>query len=341
MFRLKKFLLNEYVLVFLFCLAAIHGPAFSLMDNYDQSSSPDCQTYLGLAHMDLNQNPIRRYRPIVPLLAAGVNCTLGRAFDVMRPVNFPGDFPLTMSFYIVNCILLSIWGLMIYRFCRAYGLPTVFALAGLLVMLTCRWTPYIAGTPIADSLYCLVVGLALLAIREKNEVMLIWAIFLGPFAKEAFIFIAPLLFFFSGVSRVRQLLYFGLSGLLVFSFRYAFDSYTGFPPAGGLAADLDHINYLLDNTRRLFSFHGVYDVLSNFGLWLLFPLLAWWAAPAYRQQLRGAAEWYMLFFMMSIFVHMVLSSSFERMFYLSMPLICLVTALSLQALYGTLTQTEK
>ncbi len=339
--RLIRFLLHEYTLVFLFCLAVIHGAAFSLMDNYDQSSSPDCQTYTGLAHFDLDQSPVRRYRPIVPLLAAGVNFVFGRAFNVMRPLSFAGDFPLTVSFYLVNCILMSLWGLIIYRFCRSYKLTPVFALAGLLVMLSCRWTPYIAGTPIADSVYCLVVGLALLGIREKNNAMLTLAIFVGPFAKEAFIFIAPLIFFFGSIGKGRQLAYFALSAIMVFSFRYAYDGVAGLPPSSGLAADVGHIYHLADHTRRLFSFHGAYDVLSNFGVWLLFPLLALWLAPAYRQLLRENAEWYMLFFMAAVFIHMVLSSSFERMFYLSMPLICLFTGLSFLSLHNIIRETKK
>lgn len=341
MMRLKKLLLNEYLLVFLFCLAVIHGPAFSLMDNFDQSACIDCQTYLGVAELDLDQSPVRRYRPIVPLLAGSVNFVFGRIFSVLAPKQFPGNFPLTFSFYLVNCILLSIWGVIIYRYCKAYTLAPVYAIGGLLVMLSCRWTPYIAGTPLADSLYCLVLGLVLLGIKEKNEKMVLLAIYLGPFAKESFIFIAPLLFFFSHVGKLRQLIHFSLSGILVFSFRYAYDYIAGLPPSSGLEADLGHLDYVLDISKRLFSFHGAYDVMSNFGLWLLFPLLAFWLAPGFRLALKGHSEWYMLFFMASVFVHMVLSSSFERMFYLAMPLICLFTGLSIYHLWLAFAENKK
>lgn len=330
--RLKQLLLNEYMLVFLFCLAAVHGPAFSLMDNFDLATCIDCKTYLGIARLDLLQSPIRRYRPIVPLLAGVINYLFGGAFRILQPTSFAGDFGLSFSFYLVNCVLVSLWGVVIYRFCKAYGLARVYALAGVLVMLTCRWTPYIAGTPVADSIYCLAIGAALLAIKQNNERLTLAAIIIGPFAKEAFIFIAPILFFFSKLPKGRLVLYFAISGILVFLFRYAFDRVAGTPPSSGLAASADHINYITDNTRRLFSFHGVYDVLSNMGLWLFFPVIAF-GLQSFRTALRIVWAPYMLFFMLSILVHMVLSSSFERMFYLAMPLLCLVTALAMRAIY--------
>lgn len=330
---IKRLLHNEYLWVFLFCLAAVHGAAFSLMDNFDVTACTDCKTYIGLAQLDLNQSPIRRYRPIVPLLAGLVHAVLGKALGIMKPTNFAGDFGLSFSFYLVNSILISLWGLVIYRLGRAYGLQRVWALCGTLVMLTCRWTPYIAGTPVADSVYCLVIGMALLGMRLRHTGLTLAAIFLGPFAKEAFIFIAPIIFFYSHLPKLRLVVFFALSGLLVFGFRYAYDTVAGLPPGSGLAADADHINYIADNTRRLLSFHGAYDVLSNMGLWLLMPMAAAAIAPAYRAQLRplftGANGWLWL----SILLHMVLSSSFERMFYLGMPLLCVATGMAMYQLY--------
>ena len=328
----KKFLLRENVLVFLFCLAVIQGPAFSLMDNYNQAECIDCQTYLGVAKLSLNQSPVRRYRPIVPAMAGSINYVCGKVFNKIHPLSFPGDFPLSMSFFIVNNLFVSIWGVLIYWFCRAYGLGVLESLTGLLVMLSCRWTPYIAGVPMVDSLYCAVLGLALLGIKEKKEYMVVWAIFLGPFAKEAFIFIAPVIFFFSHVSKLRMIVYFALSGVLVFGFHWAYDHVAGFPPTSGLDADLYHFQYVKGNINRLFSFHGAYDILSNFGVWLFLPLAALWVTPGYKALLKENTEWYMLFFMVSIFVHMLLSGYFERMFYLAMPLLCMYTGLAVSAL---------
>ncbi|GAA4464638.1 hypothetical protein GCM10023093_15430 [Nemorincola caseinilytica] len=322
-------MLNEYVLVFVFCLAAVHGPAFSLMDNFDLAGCVDCKTYLGLAQLDLDQSPIRRYRPIVPLLAGCINYVFGGVFKVLQPTSFNGDFGLSFSFYLVNCVLLSLWGVVIYRFGKAYGLRQLYALLGTLVMLTCRWTPYIAGTPLADSVYCLALGLALLGIKEGNERMLLASILIGPFAKESYLLMAPIVFFF-GKRKGRLTLYLALSGALVFGFRYLYDMAAGTPPGSGLAADVDHVNYIADNTRRLLSFHGAYDVLSNMGLWLLLPIIALVTVPGAGRELRVRIEPYMICFLLVIVLHMVLSSSFERMFYLSMPVLCMLTGVSIQ-----------
>lgn len=327
--KLKKIFLHEYVLVFLFCLAAIQGPAFSLMDNYDQAGCVDCQTYQGLARFDFNQSPVRRYRPVVPMLASAVYHVFGPVFRKLQPGSFPGDFALSFSFLLINSILLSIWGVLIYRFCKDYGIATVPSLLGLLVMLSCRWTPYIAGTAMVDSLYCVVVALALLGIKERNSTMTLLAIFLGPFAKEAFIFIAPVIFFFSHINKVKLLGYFVLSGILVFGFHYAYDRLAGFTPGSGLAADMYHFTYVKENLRKLFSFHGVYDILSNPGLWLIAPLAALRLAPGYKAALRQRLAWYMFFFLLSILVHMLLSGYLERMFYLTMPLLCMFVALAI------------
>lgn len=332
MSQIRRWLLHEYLLVFLFCFAAITGPAFSLMDNFDQSQCVDCKTYLGLAEGHWNQSPVRRYRPIVPALATVANKTFGRLFHLLQPTSFPGDFSLSFSFFLVNSLLLSLWGLVIYLFIRSYQVSRVWALAGLLVLFTCRWTPYIAGTPIADSLYCLVVGAALLSLRQQSKWLTAAVIIVGPFAKEAFIFIAPLLFFFAPMPKKWQLVWFTISGILVFGYRYVFDRLTGLPAEAGLAADVEHISYMAENARRLIGFHGLYDVLSNEGLWLVFPIIAFTWVPIYRTELKQVMQPVILWFLLSILVHMVLSSSFERMFYLTMPLLCLITAMSFRIL---------
>jgi len=140
---------------------------------------------------------------------------------------------------------------------------------------------------------------------------------------------------------MRQIVYFAAAAILVFSFRYAFDRVAGLPPTDGLSSDVGHIYHLADHTRRLFSFHGAYDVLSNPGVWLIFPVIALLIGPGYKALVRANWHPWMTFFMLAIFVHMVLSSSFERMFYLSMPLICLFCGFSMQVIHKHLTETKK
>lgn len=330
--KLKAVLQHRYTLIFLFCFAVIQGPAFSLMDNYDSMTNNDCRTYIGLARFQFDQNPVRRYRVIIPMLAGGINKVITAAVGNRKPISFPGDFPLSLSFFLVNCTLVSLWGVIIYRFCRVQNIAGVDCMLGLLVMLTCRWTSYIAGLPLVDSLYCIAVALALLGIVERNERLIVASIFLGPFAKEAFIFIVPLIFFFSSINKYRQVVYFLLSGALVFGFHRAYDYLLGYSPASGLEADVYHLQYVRENIMKLTGFHGMYDIFSCFGLWILLPVCAWLFIPAYRLRLRALQLNYIWLLALIILVHMLLSGYFERMILLGMPVICMITALAFGAI---------
>src|SRR5687767_11158232 len=100
----KKKWIDRLVL-FLFCFAILFGPAYALFDsfNYDFVASPDLGNYLGLAEFDFDQSPVRKYRVIIPFLAAAVNFVLGPLFSALEPDTFPGpDFSMCMSFFVVN-----------------------------------------------------------------------------------------------------------------------------------------------------------------------------------------------------------------------------------------------
>ena len=189
----------ENLIVFLFCFAVLLGPAYSLFDsyNYDTVANPDIKTYLGLANFDFDQSPIRKYRVIVPFIASGIDFLFHPIFSKFAPNTFPGpDFSLCLSFLLVNCILMSIFGLLVYQLSKAFGCSRNATVVGLLSVLTCRWTMYIAGLPLVDSLYLVIIAMTLLGIKTKNTTLIVVTIFLGPWAKESFLFVAPLIFFF-------------------------------------------------------------------------------------------------------------------------------------------------
>ena len=109
-------------MLFLFCFAILFGPAYALFDsyNYDLVANPDLRTYLGLANFEFDQNETRKYRVIIPFLAAGVNYVFGPFFSVMEPHTFPGpDFSLCLSFLLVNCTCMALFGVLVYRLCKA------------------------------------------------------------------------------------------------------------------------------------------------------------------------------------------------------------------------------
>jgi hypothetical protein len=330
--RIKRLVQNEYFLVYLFSLAVVIGPAISILFAQDLSLFPDCKTYLGLAAGDFDQSPVRRYRPIVPLLAGGLNYLFGGVFRHLAPSYYTGDFSLPFSFFLVNTGLFGLYSVLIYRYCKAYAASWLTAAGGILVMLTSRYTAYYAGLALVDSLFFVVIAMVLLGIKLKDSRLLILAIFIGPFAKEAFIFIAPLIFFFSHINKAKQLFYFLLSGVLVFSFRYMYEYLGNFPVNIGLKVDMQHIPNIKLYLPVLFSFQGIYKVVSSMALWMLLPLIAWWLVPGFGKLLKSKLEGYMLFFLLSVLLQMLLSGSMERMFYEAMPLVCMIAAISFETL---------
>jgi hypothetical protein len=298
----------------------------------------DTHTYMGLAKFQLKQNPKRRYRVIVPAIAAAVN-TGSFLWNKMAPKDYKEDFSLVFSFFVVNLLLMSLFGLLIYKYILSFNVGHVAAMIGLLVMLTSRYTAVCIGTPLAESLYFVTIALSLLGIRANNYKMLVAAIFIGPFAKEAFIFIAPLIFFFSNIPKTKQLVLFALSAALVFSFRYLFDKYAALPASQGLQADVGHINHLANNLRNVVSIKGILGIIFTLGAWMIFVVAAW-PINYFKQQLKHLASPLHICFGISVLVQILLSGSVDRMLYLGMPVFCLVLALAIEALINNFNKTH-
>lgn len=313
---------NKHLLIWFLSLAVILGPAYTLFDNYhyDIQANPDIETYIGLAEFDFDQSPVRRYRILVPFAAAGVNVILSPVLDRLQPWTFPGpDFSLGISFLLVNTSLIALSGMLLFLLCRHFAISVPGAALGTLSYLTCRWTAYAAGLPLVDSLYLLMIIMVLLAIRMKQDVPLILAILIGPWAKESFILIVPLIFFFYPMKKARLLSWFVLSGALVFLFRYGFDHVNGFSFFESIQKDVGHFGQVSESVKRLFSFHGLYEILSIAGLWGIFFLLL--LKREIRSQVHESTPLYFYIFLGIVLVHALLSYDLARMLYLATPVL--------------------
>lgn len=312
---------NEVVL-FLFCFSVIFGPAFSTLNGYDffESTVPDIESYLGLANFDFDQSPIRRYRVIVPFLAAAFNFMLEPIFSIIKPYDFSGnDFSLCMSFLLVNCCFFSLFGVLLYKLCFLFSSSKLGSIIGVLSILTCRWTGDLSGTPVVDSFYIFILVLLIYGIATRKDLLVIIAIFLGPWAKEAFIFVVPLIFFFTSINKIKQLALFTLSGVFVFSFRYYIDITYEFSIAEGLENNMSHIFRFSESLKRLFSFHGLYEILSITGIWsLLFLFLI---KGKMRQFISKNTPLYFYVYIVIVIIHGLISTELARMFYLASPVL--------------------
>ncbi len=305
--------------VFILCLAVIHGPSFHIIDIVDPSMGNDTVSYLGLFNFDFNQYTVRKYRVIVPFAARLIYELFGGIFSRLSPDTFPGNFAVGMSFLVVNNIIMSLFGVFVYRFISNYSSWFVASLVGLLSMLACRWTAIFAGEPLVDSLYLLVLAMVLVGLKEKNKTLIIISIFLGPWAKESFIFIAPIIFFFAPLNKLKQVLLFALSGAIVFSARYYIDSISGTNALGTMQENFSHFGSILYSLKRLFSFHGVYEIFSITGFWILLTIPAFTKRIFVKTLVRF--DFFVFWFVVSVFFQAILSTDIARMLYMLTPIL--------------------
>jgi hypothetical protein len=229
-----------------------------------------------------------------------------------------------MSFLIVNNLFLALTGVMVFKYVYAHSGQVFASFIGLVSFLTCRWTGFIAGLPLVDSFYILVLSMVLLGFKTRNRQLLIATIFLGPWAKEAFLFIAPIIFFYAPVKKSKQILYFLISGVLVFSSRFLIDYYNNTSGLAALGEDLNHFANFMVSFKRLFSFHGVYEIFSVTGVWivLLIPALVFGKLKAYLRSFHGFEWWYIA----SVVLQALISTEIARMLYLLTPVLAVLWA---------------
>jgi len=320
--------IESNVFLFIIFLAVISGFAFGFADVYDHMSNVDVQTYVGLSEFEFDQHPVRRYRIIIPMLAAGIHFVFGPILNLLSPNDFPGDFSRIMSFVIVNSVLMAVYAVLVFRICQTVIGDSKYwpAIIGVISVLTCRWTMVIAGSALVDSLYLVVLGFLLLGILKHRLWMLVLAIYLGPWAKEAFIFFVPLLIFVERKYYLKLIIHLIISGIIIFTFRYFFDQAIGADFGESLSRDVSHFDVIPLSLKRLFSFHGLYEVLSIAGVWNIF-IAGGLLIRKYRFLLKEKLSMLWLVLGILVLVQALLSQELARMFYLMTPLVALVVAL--------------
>lgn len=294
------------------------------------AESPDIQTYIGLAQFDFDQSAVRKYRVLVPFLAAALDFILHPLLDLLKPWSFDQDFSLCFCFLLINSTIMATAHLFLYKLCRHYNLSALACTLGITVALSSRWTYEISALPLVDGLYFCCTLFCLYGLLVKNKLILGLGIFIGPWSKESFVFFIPLYIYLSYPSIKNLLSKIILSGIIIFLFRYLFDLYTGNTPWESLEEDLGSIATIPQSLDRLMSLHGLYELVSVPGLFLLFIALTWAKhRAAFQQFLQGDRNWIVIYFII-VLIHALLSKDIGRMFYLSIPVFVLWTAVSAQ-----------
>jgi hypothetical protein len=323
--------LRPLLLVYLFSLGLIIGSAYTMYVHFDFSHSIDTQSYLRMAQGDFDVTVTHRYRVVVPLLAGAVAWPLQQVYAWVWPHRAESEWPVRLGFYLVNSLLLALAGLFLFQTCLLYGASFWSSLLALTAVLVSRWAVYTAGLPLIDSLYLLVFAVAAYGLKARSYRALLFCLLIGPHAKEAFVFLLPLLFFYGHpiIPRSRQLGWYAVSALLVFGVRYLIDQQVGVGQTQSLQNALNHFSNIADSFQRAFSVKGVGELFSVFGLFTLVIIMGFTGGKAARQSWLPALDWPLLWLLPIVTVHALLSTDIGRMFYLTAPLFAVAMALIL------------
>ncbi|WP_345052459.1 hypothetical protein [Hymenobacter glaciei] len=308
--------------------------AYPMYVHYDFSHSLDTRSYLRMASGRFDSvNVTRRYRVLVPAVAAAVAAPITQVYARIWPQRPAGQWPLRFAFYVVNCLLLGAAGACWFHAARQAGATPNAAALAMLAVLSSRWAEYAAGLPLTDSLYLLVFGLGYYAIRRGSGGgwALALALLLGPLAKESFLFLVPWLLWFGrpALSWPRQLAALASGLAMLFILHQLVDTRLGVPTGQSITNALAHFDNLAYSLRRAASPKGLGELLSIFGLFTFIPLLV---LALQRRMLAttnpfapmGKAE---VSLVVVVIAHMLLSGDLGRMGYLASSAFCVLLAL--------------
>lgn len=336
----KKYpkLFTEDYLIYYFCFIILWNLGFHILLYFPLHQSPDIQEYLEMAQCHFDQGPVRRYRIIVPFLSGITNHLFGWIFALFYPWTFEGDFSLCCSFLLLNTAIMSLAFVFIYKLCRLQNIPIFYSLVALTAVLTGRWSAELSGLPLVDSLLFLSLVLAIYGIKTERWIYVYIAIGIGPWAKESFIFMVPVLLYFSKPVRTKVFLMLLLSGLLVLVFRLLLDEFYSRDFSESFRENANTFSNIRISLNRLFSAHGLYDLFSVSGFWIGLPLIALFICrTAFFQSVKHHL-WLDVSFLLVVVLQALLSTEISRMMYLFTPVYMVWISMSIKILAEKLNQ---
>jgi len=324
-----KQLLKDHFILFFFALSIVIGPAYNTYLHYDFSYSVDCKTYMAIGKGDFkDQSVTRRYRVLVPFAAAIVAWPVSKMYTHLWPQRSDGDWPLRLAFLVINCVITAIAAVYLFYISRHYGASPISSFMAMIAVMAGSWTNYITGLPMTDSLYLLVIVLTVYGIKARNGPALLFCIFIGPFAKESFLFVAPIIFFWGCIPKWKQLICFIISGALVFGVRYLIDQHAGTQYSASFFNAFDHTENFEYSIQRIFSAHGLGELFTVMGTFT-FVILAGFFGKSERNKWIRAIDWPCIALVLALIVHAILSGEVARMLYFGAPVWALMLALVL------------
>lgn len=337
---------RRWLLPWLLAFSALLNLAYPTYLHYDFSHSLDTRTYLRVAAGRFDSTSVtRRYRILVPAAAALVAVPISEVYAHVWPQRSAGQWPLRLAFYLVNCSILALAAGCWFNAARHSGATPQAAALAMLAVLTSRWATYAAGLPLTDSLYLLVVSLGYYAHRRGSGAG--WALglafLLGPLAKESFLLLLPWLFWYGrqALPWQRRLAAASTGVLLLVGIHSVVDAQLNASVSSSITNATNHSQNIGYSLRRAFSVKGVGELFSIFGLFTLvvpISLSSFLKNTSVNFNIKKINHFQAeFFFLLTIIVHMLLSSDLGRMGYLASPAFATFLALYLSRIFRLVT----
>lgn len=318
------------LLAFLFFLAILIGPGYNTYVHYDFSHTTiDTKAYLNVANGNLKEATItHRYRVIVPFISKVVSYPIEKIYQKLWPHRAESTWPLQLAFFLVNSLILALAMLLLYHWLNnlKLGPKKWVALLACVAVFSGRWYNYMAGLPLTDSMYVLLIITTCIAIQRQSWAWTLFCIFLGPWAKESYLFVAPLLFFF-GPIKWKQIPFWITSGLLVFGARYAIDQHIGIEATKSISEYSGHFNDIVYTFKKLASVRGLGELFTVLGIFTFMVIWVFW-----KKEMRKLIPGYVLWLLPIFLFHAFLSGEAARMLAFATPLWALCLFLGFGAL---------
>ncbi len=326
-------LLRGWLIPYFFFTGLLFGLAYVPYQHFDLEDprgSNDAQSYMAIARGDQEAVvPTHRYRVLIPWAVR-----LGASITQKTPSPEEGDTSGTklrlILFLLTNTTIVGLAAVLLFRMVLAY-VPNVGAAAlGALVLIANRYTIQLAGLPMVDSLYLLALAAGFYALRTGSRGWLAFAILLGPLAKEQFIFVAPIIFVFSPLSRTATAGLFGLSLVPVVLLRMVVDAGVVGGQDDQVAQVWNHIQKLVILMSNRAGLRGIVEMATVYGpFWLVLAVGCLGGAEARRSWTRvvDAPLWWLL---PAVLIQMVLSGNVGRMALFSFPMMAVAVAAIVQ-----------
>lgn len=263
-------------------------------------------------------------------MAKAVSKPFEKIYSKIWPKRPSGTWPLQIGYYIVNSLLCALAGLVLFELSRSYGVSGIWTLVAITAILSSRWLTYMAGLPLTDSLYLLVISATFLGLRTNNSTLLICVILIGPFAKESFVFIAPIIFFYAHMGWIKKILAFVISGVVVFAVRYWIDHSNGLEVEASFSKAFDTFNTIEYSLKRMFSIKGIGEIFSVIGVFWAIICIGFWRGKNDIKSWGSKMDAPILWLIPAIIIHILLSGDVARMMLFGAPVLVVTIGLILE-----------